>query len=314
MANIIDPNDALRIQRNEDDEKKKSSSTRTDAPAVSPSKQGQFLAALERKDSQPKKGGGEGKKEVPAGLFQAIQPKEDIGSEEEGFAGQTSEQPPEPTPQRPIELPKTPAATSSLFEEAARHVAPTQTRLTGKAEAPKPKTEKEKTTVKKEEAAPKGQQPVQPPIVGVADLRRATTSIEEPKDTRTHLQALVKECVSAIETLVSKGETTSVVTLKNLPLFEGSTLTVTEYATARKEFNISFTNLSPDARRLIEVAANQDQLRQSLVEKGYALHMITIEAPPKPIVAASVETQAETGGRRGEGQKKSGSQGGTDVL
>lgn len=328
MSTQIDANDPLRIQRSEDDEKNKKSTKRTEAEPPSPSKQGQFLSALERKDRPVKKEGEE--KEVPKGLFQVIQPKEEPSSEGEGqeqefegegkkFEGEPIEQPGKLI-EKPTEKPMTTGPSTPMVAAASRYVGATTPPVSGKPEAKvtqsKSKIEKEKGVQKKEEPVTTGQRIVHPPILGLAETRRPDTSIEDQKGANIHLQALVKECVSAIQTLVSKGQTTSVVTLKYPPLFEGSTLTVTEFATAKKEFNITFADLSPDARRLIEVTANQEQLRQNLVEKGYALHMITIEAPSKPISTAATETHTETGShkRGAESQQETETQSSTDLV
>jgi hypothetical protein len=120
--------------------------------------------------------------------------------------------------------------------------------------------------------------------------------VEDAKKARVAMVELVKQVSETIATLASKAVTTISIELKYPPLFAGATLSVTEFATAKNEFNITFSNLSPDARLLIEAQSNQVKLREGLIEKGYALHMITIESPLK--VETPTFTQSETGEKK----------------
>ena len=97
------------------------------------------------------------------------------------------------------------------------------------------------------------------------------------------------------------------VTIRQPPIFEGATLTVTEYSSAPQQFNIAFGNLSPDARRMIESMANQTQLKQALIDRGYTVQNIVIEAAPQPLVTP---TTPEGGGEApGQGQGQGGASG-----
>jgi hypothetical protein len=119
---------------------------------------------------------------------------------------------------------------------------------------------------------------------------------------------VIRQTADAIATFVSKDVTSSVVTIKYPPIFEGATLTVTEYSSAPRQFNVTFANLSPDARRMIESVANQQQLKQALVERGYTVQNVFIESAPRTILPA---TSAEGGARgRYEGEGGEGAAGG----
>lgn len=115
---------------------------------------------------------------------------------------------------------------------------------------------------------------------------------------------LAKQLAEGISALISKAVTTITVMLKYPPTFEGASIVVTEHLLARKEFNVTFVNLSPDARRLVESTTNQGQLRQALVERGYTLHMITIETPRTFITPASGYEERSREERRGENQRE----------
>lgn len=180
--------------------------------------------------------------------------------------------------------------------------------------------EKERVVIQpKKEAAPLAQSPVekervafQPkkePALPAAQplpiapqpeiqIKAKEPTAEEARVAREALIELFKQTVDALSTMVTKAQTTTLVTIKQPPLFEGATLLVTEYSSAKKEYNITFGNLSPDARRLIEATSSQTQLRQALIDKGYTLHLMTIEAQPLKTTTAGVEARTPEGQRK----------------
>jgi len=152
--------------------------------------------------------------------------------------------------------------------------------------------------------------PVQPTQVPGEAIVRPEITPEAREAHRAELHALVEQVAETMATLVSKADTTIVVTLKHPPLFDGASLIVKESATAKNEYNITFENLSPQARALIETQANQEQLRQGLIEKGYTMHMITVEPGVLYVNPAEAESrpgegrsfEREGGGQTGEGE------------
>lgn len=124
------------------------------------------------------------------------------------------------------------------------------------------------------------------------------TAFEETKASREALLELFKQAVDALTTMISKNQTNTVVTIRHPPIFDGASLVLTEYSSARKEYNITFGNLSPDARRLLETMGSEQQLRQALIDKGYTLHMMTIETRPFKVTPAGIETTSPESQRR----------------
>lgn len=59
-----------------------------------------------------------------------------------------------------------------------------------------------------------------------------------------------------------------------VPGFENATLTITEFNSARGEFNLLFAGLSEQAMRLLEQGKLQQMLKQNLIERGYTLQMV----------------------------------------
>ena len=80
------------------------------------------------------------------------------------------------------------------------------------------------------------------------------------------------------------------ITLKNLPLFDGAKLFVTSYDQASKEFNVRFENLLPAAKDMLDMKQYQESLRLSLQERGYTVHILTATTYVEtPIVMAEDE-------------------------
>jgi hypothetical protein len=83
--------------------------------------------------------------------------------------------------------------------------------------------------------------------------------------------------------------------LKQPPAFEGAVVVISEFR--GKEFNLAFYNISnPTALRLVEEASSQASLRDAVKEKGFTLHMITIEGERRD--------REEDQGSLGQGKKQ----------
>lgn len=100
---------------------------------------------------------------------------------------------------------------------------------------------------------------------------------EQSVKAREVLIKLADEMISRLDQITAPDRTDTTITLKHPPLFNGAELVITEFKSSQKEFNVTFTGLSPDARMLIEVQQNQEALRTALLEKGYTLQMVTID-------------------------------------
>lgn len=111
-------------------------------------------------------------------------------------------------------------------------------------------------------------------------LETAANSVKTPVTQQQRIQsiqALVNQIVESIDQIrrPSEGITETAITLKNMPLFEGSKLYVTSFDQATKEFNIRFENLTPAAKDLLDMKQYQESLRLSLQERGYTIHIVT---------------------------------------
>ena len=101
---------------------------------------------------------------------------------------------------------------------------------------------------------------------------------------RKDMKGLLDKMSSQMEVMSQKGETRTTLTLKNMPVFEGASISVHAYDNARGEFNVSFANLSNEAKLLLDNAGRQDALKQALDNKGYVVHMISTSVEKESLV------------------------------
>ena len=122
---------------------------------------------------------------------------------------------------------------------------------------------------------------------GSTPLQELSTVGEAQATTRTQeLQALVDQLIGKLHILRTSGQTDTTFTLKNSALFGEATVTISEFDSARGEFNISFANLSNVAKEVLDRQQNQDMLKHLLQDKGYTTHIITTntEAEVSPYI------------------------------
>ncbi len=89
------------------------------------------------------------------------------------------------------------------------------------------------------------------------------------------LQILVNELSSRLYIMRTQGQTEFALRLNNIPLFRGALVTITGYDNANGEFNLSFSDLSYQAKVLLDNTQNQSLLKESLENKGYKIHILT---------------------------------------
>jgi hypothetical protein len=111
-----------------------------------------------------------------------------------------------------------------------------------------------------------------PQVVGEPTITTNQTKQVLPP---ANIQEIIDQIVDKVYTMNVEGRTDTTITLKHPPMFEGATLVVSAYDSARGEFNIAFENLTPEAKQLLDMRANQESLRNALEEKGYAVHIVT---------------------------------------
>lgn len=107
------------------------------------------------------------------------------------------------------------------------------------------------------------------------------------------LKEIVDQIIDKLYTLTVDGRTDTVMTIKNNALFAGANIILSSFESAKGEFNITFENLSPQAKRLLDMQETQNSLRLALEEKGYGVHIITATTTIESQPIAESETQQQ---------------------
>lgn len=130
-----------------------------------------------------------------------------------------------------------------------------------------------------------------PPPFSLGSITGAEGAVTREGTTAAAMQALIDQMVDKLSTIKTGDITDTVMSIKNPPIFEGSELVVTSFGTARGEFNISFTNLTQEAKALLD--SQRSNLMNALEQKGYVTHIVvTTTEPYERTVAEANPSQA----------------------
>lgn len=91
----------------------------------------------------------------------------------------------------------------------------------------------------------------------------------------SNIQEIINQMIQKVTEMKHSGQTDTIVTLKNPPLFEGATIIVSAFDSAKNEFNITIENLTQAGKQLLDQQGNKEQLLLALEQKGYAVHILT---------------------------------------
>lgn len=135
----------------------------------------------------------------------------------------------------------------------------------------------------------------------VAPVTQGVAFTDAPVIPRADINKIIAELVDSIQTMTNAGQTETTVTLKGTPLLEGAKIVITSFASASKEFNVAFENLSPDAKRIMDIATNQQALMTGFRESGMVLHIITTNTQSERPIYTGESSQGSFSRERGEG-------------
>jgi hypothetical protein len=123
-----------------------------------------------------------------------------------------------------------------------------------------------------------------------ASLQSVAFQTEKSQETqeivRSTIKDLAAQIVDRIQIMRREDQTSTIITLRHPPLLEGATITLTTSDHAKREFNISFANLSPDAKLLLDRKLKEDSLTETLERKGIIVHMLTTSTEPENLLKA----------------------------
>ena len=144
-------------------------------------------------------------------------------------------------------------------------------------------------------------------VTAVGDTGRAGADMgaDIAKMPEADLKALANKLADQIVVQIKSSDIAETsVQIKNIPLFDGASVTVKEFQTAQGEFNISFENLSNQAKALMDMGVNQEALKAALDAKGIPVHIITTTTDP----AQRTLTAETREGREGSARRDPGDQ------
>lgn len=124
---------------------------------------------------------------------------------------------------------------------------------------------------------------------------------------RAEMWQMLEKLVDTITTMKGDGKTETTVTLNEPNLFKGAVIKIDEFDQAKGQFNIAFQNLSPDAKNMMDMSSNRDNLKKALEERGYMLHILTTSLEldkPKAPDGQSQPFFQQRGQQQGGGQQQ----------
>ena len=125
------------------------------------------------------------------------------------------------------------------------------------------------------------------------------------------IKNLAAQLIDQIQIMQKGDETQTTITLRNPPILEGATITLTATEHAKREFNISFANLSPEAKSLLDRQLAITPLSEALGKKDIVVHIVTttIEAGPTLVSPQNFREQQGRGEQQGGQQGQEGQEG-----
>lgn len=140
-------------------------------------------------------------------------------------------------------------------------------------------------------------------IQGVNLQSEKAPDVEEPIRS-SNLKDIAAQIVDRIQVMQKGDETQTTITLKHPPVLAGATITLTANNHAKSEFNISFGNLSPEAKLLIDRKLREDPLTDTLNEKGIKVHMLTTSTQPIENVINTESSEQSSRDRQDQRQQQ----------
>lgn len=121
----------------------------------------------------------------------------------------------------------------------------------------------------------------------------ANDKIEQTAPVASPIQDIVVELIDKLTIIQTKGQTDTVVTLNSPGIFKGAIVVMSEFDTANGQLNLTFENLTSQAKNLLDSLPNRDALLTILSEKGYMVQsfVTTTITLHQPIISAEAESQ-----------------------
>lgn len=135
------------------------------------------------------------------------------------------------------------------------------------------------------------------------EFRTETTAQQQSVSRASQIADLVDELVKRIEVMQKGGETHTTITLSHPPMFKDATITLTTSEQTKREFNVSFANLSPEGKNILDQALKDQSLTRQMDKRDIIIHVITTSTEPQTLFTAE-SSSGSSRDRGGEGQQQ----------
>lgn len=143
-------------------------------------------------------------------------------------------------------------------------------------------------------------------MAGNNDVNLAMTAGADKALSASNLKEIIDQIVDKLYTVSVEGRTDTTIVLQHPPVFEGVSIIVSSYDSAKGQFNIAFENLTQQAKTLLE--SHQASLLNALDTRGYTVQILTITTLAEtPIIAADPSQQGrdhDEGQQQGQRQRQ----------
>lgn len=121
----------------------------------------------------------------------------------------------------------------------------------------------------------------------------ANAKIEQTVPVTSPIHDVVVELIDKLTIIQTKGQTDTVVTLNSPGLFKGAIVVMSEFDTANGQLNLSFENLTSQAKNVLDSLPNREALLNILSERGYMVQsfVTTTITLHQPIISQEAESQ-----------------------
>jgi len=120
----------------------------------------------------------------------------------------------------------------------------------------------------------------------------AGVKVEQTTSVNSPIHDIVVELIDKLTIIQAKGQTDTVVTLNMPGVFKGTVVVISEFDTAHGQLNLSFENLSVQAKNLIDSLPNREALLVALSERGYIVQTVvaTTQLEHRPILSDAAQS------------------------
>lgn len=147
----------------------------------------------------------------------------------------------------------------------------------------------------------------------MAKIEPSATSTQNDAIPSESIRDIAAHLIEKIHTMRSEGKTETVITLKNPPILDGAVIKLSAMDGAKREFDISFTQLTEKGKLFLDRKLTEENLAGTLERKGIIVHqMITTTQTEAPLMIDSENLYGRDQQREDQNQRQQRGQGNTE--